>query len=186
MNKKKTKQEKAAQRAVIDERIKKSKDYFKNKKQATADSVAIAKHHWESTGNPLSVWRAYSDSRNAGLAVPEWVYEYLDRVSMNLWHLSVADGISPLQTKRQVDRAIAKALEMKTKGKTGGKNVFSTFHDEDMVLATEVYLYVMDGHKPGQACEHVSKDHKGKPSTSTVKRAWKKYRSIFFPEKSKK
>jgi hypothetical protein len=144
--------------------------------------MAIAKLYWERTGNPLSVWRAYSESRNAGHPVPEWVYEYFDRVSANLWNLSVADGINPLQNKRKVDRAIAKALEMKARGKHGGKNVFSTFHDNDMVLATEVYVYVIDGHKPGLACKYVSNDHKGKPSASTVKRAWKKYRPIFFSE----
>jgi hypothetical protein len=186
MNKNETKKEKAARDATLDERIKKSKEFFKDKKQVAADSVAIAKRHWENTGNPLSVWRAYSESRNAGLAVPEWVYKYFDRVSINLWHLSVADGINPPKNKRQVDRAIAAALEMKAKGKCGGKNVFSTFHENDMVLATEVYLYVIDGHKPGLSCKYVSNDHKGKPSTSTVKRAWKKYRPIFYPEDSKK
>ncbi len=186
MNMSEAKKEKAARDAAIHEHLKKSKEYYKNKKQVVADSVAIAKLHWENTGNPLSVWRAYSESRNAGLAVPDWVYEYFDRVGLNLWNLSVTEGLNPPKNKRQVDRAITKALEMKAKGKCGGKNVFSTFHEKDMELATEVYLYIIDGNKPGLSCKYVSNDHKGKPSTSTVKRAWKKYSPIFFPEKIKK
>lgn len=140
-----------------------------------ASNVDYFKDEWEKNGNPLNVWRAYSECREACVEIPEWVYEYFDRVGDNfLYLLDAPPG------KGKVSNAIAEALGMKAEGKGGRANVFADLngHTDEMIMAHDVDCLIEDGHKPGLACEQVAGEAKkrtGKGSISTVSRAWKKW-----------
>ena len=55
-------------------------DTKETEKQIAANFVELARKQWEKNSNPLHVWRAYSECRSAGVVIPEWIYEYFDRV----------------------------------------------------------------------------------------------------------
>ena len=138
--------------------------------------IIAAKRSYEESGNPLNVWRAYVECRAAGLEIPEWVLEYLDRVGRNFWQLSMINEKKP--PPDEMAPAIAVALEMKKPGKSGSGNVFKQFQDSSgLLMACEVAWHRQDNHKLDIAYELVAKKH-GK-SKSTVRTAWLRYGSIF-------
>ena len=58
---------------------------------------------YEDTGNPLAAWDAYLMARRKGEPVPDFVFEYLDRVAENLlkaenkkeYHLRIEENERP-------------------------------------------------------------------------------------------
>ncbi|MEN8204377.1 MAG: hypothetical protein ABFS24_00065 [Pseudomonadota bacterium] len=160
-------------------------DEKQQRREWAIESVGWYKRDWERTGNPLNVWRAYVECRDHSLEMPEWVYEYFDRVGGRLWDLSYPGRPKP--GKGTVSATIAEALEMKGRGKSGRGNVFTVFEakNDSTSLAVDVYFYLEQGHKLGMAYEYVAGDIKkktGKGSKSTVIRAWEEWGPILFEE----
>ena len=49
--------------------------------------IAHARKRYEKDRNPLYVWQAYMETRHAGLDLADWILEYLDSVSLEIWSL---------------------------------------------------------------------------------------------------
>lgn len=128
--------------------------------------------------NPIYAWRAYAACRSARLAIPEWVLGYLDRPAREFWYWSM-DGRVPPQMKN-LGEALVGALDMRPQGRKGGGpgNVFAeVFPDLDnRRRAIEVHFRVRrNGEQLKNAIPEVATAHK--VSTSTVERAWGKYKA---------
>jgi hypothetical protein len=135
--------------------------------------IDLQRSKYADTRNPLYAWRAFQEARGFDLPVPSWVLEYLDGAARNLYNLT--------STKRRPSKAasaIAEAIGMKRKGKTGAGTVFSR-HDEtqDLMIACEVHWRLDWGHKLTYAYEYVADKHR--ISSATVSRAWNKYKKLF-------
>ena len=112
----------------------------------TRQSLLILIEHqrglFERNGNPLCAWLAYLHAREADVAIPPWVLEYLDRCASGIWELW-HDSLSG----KKIDHAmIAKALDVV--GKRGKGNAFSAYGSPTwMFLAEMVGLYMREGDK---------------------------------------
>lgn len=142
--------------------------------------IARGKLEYDRTGNPLHVWFAYAECRSAKLQIPEWILNYLDQVTENLWKLS--RGPRPGEenpTPEKAAPAIAKALGMRG-------NVFNNFQGQDVShqsMAHELICRILDGCKETIAAEEIARDWG--VSRSTILAAYKKYIDIIpHPKKS--
>ena len=132
--------------------------------------IETAKIDFEKSGNALHVWFAYKTAREAGYRpIPEWILEYLDRVSENLYASSF-----PGPFPKNPASAALEALELKRSGKSGRGNPFKDFFQtEHFEMAAKVLELLQAGEKKYIAYEIVAQEYK--KSEATVRRAWKRY-----------
>ncbi len=139
-------------------------------------TIAHAREKYEKSGNPVYVWQAYLETRRAGLGLADWILEYLDSVSSEI--SSLARKVGRGQQPTDVWGGVAEALKFKKPGRTGRGNVFTDFFDNIWIfLGHTVAFYMNQGDKEIYAIEDVAK--KNGVSTSTVRRAWKRYQQEF-------
>ena len=134
--------------------------------------IAHARERYEKDRNPLYVWQAYLETRRAGLDLADWILEYLDSVSLEIW--SLAQQVGHGQQPSDVWGAVAEALKLKQPGRTGRGTVFTDMFDKNWIfLGCMVAFYMEQGDQETYAIEDVAK--KNGVSRSTAHRAWKRY-----------
>ena len=140
------------------------------------------------TGNPLFLWRAYSNLRALGEPLPAWMLEYFDRIARELLAMNadrrgqkIADG---------TQRLAETFMGTRRTGRGGVGRVFDQFDNEirDYDLAQEVHELVVDGLPQDRAINQVvdarrrlnaeggSSEAVARP---TVRRAYEKHRAGF-------
>lgn len=143
--------------------------------------IDVAREGYENTRNPLHAWKAYHEARAAGIAIPEWVLDYLDEAAEALWSLQ-SQTLSGKKLSNPA-AAIAEALRMKKPGRGRG-TVFSEFQNAMWIFyGHTVHLYMsLDQKKYGRAklSQAVSEvANKNDVSESQVWRALKTYEERF-------
>src|SRR5262245_33958711 len=128
------------------------------------------------TRNPLFAWSALRVARAAGLAVPEWVLQYLETAADKLWRAASPDRVQDGHRAPAV--IIAEALGMTRRGPG---TVFSDVWDEpyEIWLAALVYFRSREHGKPYYEWGEVATRWGG--SEATVRRAWDKWKHLFAP-----
>ncbi len=145
------------------------------KRQLLLDLIDHQQKQFERNGNPLCAWLAYLHAREADVAIPAWVLKYLDRCASGMWELWQQS-----MSGKTIDHAmVAKVIGVA--GQRGKSNAFSAYGSPKwMFLAETVGLYMRQGDDETYAIEDVAK--KNGAATSTVRRAWKRYRAEY-PER---
>ena len=152
-----------------------TEEISESKRQSLQDLIEHQRNLSERDGNPLCAWFAYLHAREAGVAIPGWVVEYLDRCASEIWTLWQES-----MSGEAIDHTmVAKALDVV--GERGEGNAFSKYGDANwMYLAERVGFYMRQGDDETYAIEDVAKRHGS--TKSTVRRAWKKYKAEY-PER---
>lgn len=134
-------------------------------------------NQFELHGNPLCAWIAYLHARQADVAIPAWVQEYLDRCARGMWEL-LEQSISG----KKIDHAmVAKAIDFA--GQRGKGTAFTAYGSPRwMFLAELVILHMRKGAQETYAFKEVAK--RNSTSESTVRRAWQRYQADY-PERVK-
>jgi hypothetical protein len=136
--------------------------------------------------NPVFAWRAYAECRHAGLAIPEWVLQYLDKPAREFCSWSMSGrvpsrlpGLADKRKKVDLGDALVSVLEMRPSARQRGPgNIFAeVFPDRDhRRLAGGVYFRVRRNGEPLKvAIPEVATEYK--VSTKTVERAWGQYKA---------
>jgi hypothetical protein len=138
--------------------------------------VNQAARDFKRTGNPVFAWDAIADCLAAGMPLPAWTREYLLPVAGQIANLSR----SSVPSRDAIDRAVARAVGLKGKGR------FNPFREigrvpHELLVAFEVYTY-WAAHRyyswdaiftDVAAAHHVAcEDCKRPLSVGTVKRYW--------------
>ncbi|MEW8440972.1 MAG: hypothetical protein AB2689_22730 [Candidatus Thiodiazotropha taylori] len=135
-----------------------------------ANEIAESKTNlwcYEKTNNPLYLWEKYTECRNVGAPIPEWILEYFDQCAKNLeilWQ-NAEDNISP----KDPAKAIAKAFGMVSHGRG---SVFTETSRRRQEIAVHMKLCLGDDPKlkPDQLYDDIAKIYG--VHRSTVQRAW--------------
>jgi len=116
------------------------------------------------TGNPMYVWRAFLTARSEGVATPDWVLEYLERVGRRLVRLFWNPPENP-------GTATLEALELRRMG----PSAFRSFKDNTRPLryVSAVFKHRALGTKTGDAIKEAAKEMR--VSEPTIRRAWRAY-----------
>jgi hypothetical protein len=147
--------------------------------------IRFATRRYNETGNPVFAWEAIGDCISNGLPLPAWTRNYLRTVAVEIAHLS-RGSIPP---KNAIDRAIAKAVRLKGKGR------FNPFRElgrpgHEIFIALSVYEYQgMHRHYSWEAIftdvaalhRSVCTDCTRPISSATVKRYWHKHALTVIP-----
>jgi hypothetical protein len=131
------------------------------------------------TGNPIYAWNALVEARGAGIAVPDWVLQYLEGCGRQLWMVAVrsAAGMEPQLARADRPRAVAVALRLMPPG-TGNKNdQFEAFFDRvGLHIALDAEWHLLRCGLKKQA--YLTAAGEFNVSRSTVERAHAMHRSF--------
>ena len=135
--------------------------------EVTKASLRWRKRHFENASIVLWAWKARQDAREAGLATPEWIEQYLDQAGARLLAL---DPDMPAEDR---PGAVEKALLLGGQvGKASGLKAFAR-HERDLDIALAVLDRVALELPLSIAAAQVAKEFDLSPGT--VK---KKYRML--------
>ena len=128
------------------------------------------RERFEHEGNIYSAWYAYLIARQTGAAIPDWILEAFDDVSTRLFGLY----LNSTHDIKITNADIAKAVKLS--GKRGEGNAFTKYGSPDWWLMADVVgLYMGQGDGETHAIEAVAEEYR--VSKSTVRRAWKRYKT---------
>lgn len=138
--------------------------------------VVLYGYIYEHDKNALWCWRAYVTARALGDPIPEWALCYFDRAGAAVWKMGNAiwnetgDASLDLPTAMEMKRRDGPRHGRGTILRAGGNVSW-------LIMALSVLYRMLEGDKEGIAIEAVAKE--GQLSDSTIRRAWKKYKTIF-------
>lgn len=112
------------------------------------------------TGNPWHAVRAYRDSRAAGVPVPEWVLEYLDRAFA---------AVDEASTGREIAQALAL---VDAKGGQGNGQRRAETQSRNTEIVRTIQILRRRGCTLTEACEKEADRHG--LEVETVEKIWKK------------
>jgi hypothetical protein len=80
--------------------------------QMALKAIRDLETYYNETSHPAHAWRAYSEARNAGLEIPDWVHRYFQNVCANIEWLLQGDGeMKIVSGNKQASHAIRQPRE---------------------------------------------------------------------------
>ncbi len=133
--------------------------------------IETERERYENEENIFSAWYAYLVARQSGAAVPDWILEALDEISVRLFGLY----LNSTHDRKITNADIAKAVKLS--GSQGRGNAFTRYGSPDWWLMADVVgLYMGQGDGETYAIEEVARQNR--VSESTVRRAWQRYKAV--------
>ena len=124
-----------------------------------AHIIDTERERYEHEGNIYSAWYAYLVARQTGAAIPGWILEAFDDVSVRLFGLY----LDSTHGHKISNAAIAEAVKLS--GSRGRGNAFTKYGTPDWWLMADVVgLYMGQGDKQTYAIEAVAEEYRVKKS----------------------
>ena len=133
--------------------------------------IDTERERYEHEENIYSAWYAYLIARQTGAAIPDWILEAFDDVSVRLFGLY----LDSTHGHKISNAAIAEAVKLS--GKRGEGNAFTKYGAPDWwLMADEVGRCMGRGDGETHAIESVAEEYR--VNKSKVRRAWKRYKAV--------